>query len=293
MEGSITVSGGDDDFIGFALGYQPGNTSNPGADYLLVDWKRGTQGFDFGTPSCTPGTTAPAGLAVSRVSGIPTADEFWGHTTFDAVCSYLNNGLEELQRGFNLGATGWNVNQSYKFTFEFNATSLRVFVDDVLELDVAGSFNDGRMAFYNFSQAAVTYNAFTLTCPADWQNYGVGWPGTLGVPSLTLDALPVQGTALNMVVGNSLGVGASACLLYSYTSDAIDIGLDGTLLVGSPLLAVQAFHPLAPGGQLVPFTVPTDPLLCGTGVYVQLVQQDPGASAGMSFSEGLLIVIGE
>ncbi|MBL8492451.1 MAG: PEP-CTERM sorting domain-containing protein [Rhodocyclaceae bacterium] len=31
-----------------------------------------------------------------------------------------------------------------------------------MELDVSGAFADGRLAFYNFSQAAVTYSAFTL-----------------------------------------------------------------------------------------------------------------------------------
>ena len=43
--GSISVSGGDDDFIGFVLGFQPGDSTNALADYLLVDWKRGSQAF--------------------------------------------------------------------------------------------------------------------------------------------------------------------------------------------------------------------------------------------------------
>ena len=32
----------------------------------------------------------------------------------------------------------------------------------MLELDVSGSFNDGRLGFYNFSQADVTYSSFTV-----------------------------------------------------------------------------------------------------------------------------------
>jgi len=68
VEGTIeVVTTVDDDFIGFALGFQPGDTTNSNADYLLVDWKQATQFFNFGTPSCTPGRYAPAGLAVSRV----------------------------------------------------------------------------------------------------------------------------------------------------------------------------------------------------------------------------------
>ena len=44
LEGVIRVdTSGDDDFIGFVLGFQPGDFSNPNADYLLFDWKQGNQ----------------------------------------------------------------------------------------------------------------------------------------------------------------------------------------------------------------------------------------------------------
>ena len=163
FQGKIKVeTTGDDDFIGFALGFQPGDTSNSSADYLLVDWKQYNQWYDFGSPSHTPGSTAYEGLAVSHVFGIPTADEFWGHLNFDHASSDLNNGLQELQRGATLGSTGWADNTEYEFKFEFSATSLRIFVDGTLEIDITGSFSDGRIAFYNFSQASVTYSGFTV-----------------------------------------------------------------------------------------------------------------------------------
>ena len=165
FQGKIKVeTTGDDDFIGFALGFQPGDTSNSSADYLLVDWKQGNQSANFGSPSCTPGSFAPRGLAVSQVSGIPTADEFWGHTNFDSpACSDLSSGLAELQRGLVSGGAGWGDFVEYEFQFDFTATSLKVFVDGVLELDISGSFADGRIAFYNFSQACVRYSGFTVT----------------------------------------------------------------------------------------------------------------------------------
>ncbi len=159
ISGVIKSGGGDDDFIGFALGYTPGDTTNAAADYLLIDWKKGNQSYDFGPPSTTPGSVAYAGLAVSRVSGTPTADEFWGHTAFP---TNPGGGLTELARANNLGSTGWAVNQEYKFTFDFGPNNLDVFVDDILELSIAGTFSDGRMAFYNFSQADVTYSAFDI-----------------------------------------------------------------------------------------------------------------------------------
>lgn len=159
VRGKIRVNpAGDDDFIGFAIGYRPGDATNAGADYLLIDWKKVDQYYNFGAPSSTPGSTAYAGLAVSRVTGIPTADEFWGHVNFDADA----NGLQELARGATLGSTGWATSTDYDFRFVFQPTSLQVYVNDGLELSINGSFSDGRMAFYNFSQAAVTYSAFTV-----------------------------------------------------------------------------------------------------------------------------------
>ncbi len=156
LEVDVYTDNADDDYIGFAVGFQSGDTSNPSADYLLVDWKRGTQWFDFGIPSCTPGSTAPAGLAASHVFGVPTADEFWGHTNFDASCSDLNNGLAELARGNTLGNTGWWYDWIH-FRFEYTSTNLKVYVNGNLEIDIGGAFGNGSWAFYNFSQASTHF----------------------------------------------------------------------------------------------------------------------------------------
>lgn len=162
FEGEITVTGSDDDFIGFALGFQPGDSTNPGADYLLVDWKQGNQPYNFSSPSCTPGSTAPQGLAVSRVTGIPTADEFWGHLDLGDCGSQVGS-VQELARATSLGNVGWAQSTAYTFGFEFDATSLDVYVNGALEISISGTFGDGRIAFYNFSQAGVTYSGFELT----------------------------------------------------------------------------------------------------------------------------------
>jgi hypothetical protein len=161
MVGRITVgpNAGDDDYIGFVLGFGPGDTTNALADYLLMDWKQVDQFFDFGNPSTTPGGTAERGLAVSRVTGVPTADEFWAHTDFGA---HAGGTVTELARGATLGDTGWAHGQEYEFKFTFTPTLLEVWVDDVLQMSVAGSFSDGRIGFYNFSQADVTYSGFTV-----------------------------------------------------------------------------------------------------------------------------------
>ena len=155
--GTFVVPGGDDDYVGFALGFNPGDTTNSSADYLLIDWKKGNQSYNFhgASSNSTPGTTAHAGLAVSRVTGIPAADEFWGHTNYPENPS---GGLEELARATTLGSTGWERYASYDLRFVFTDTSLDVFVDNLLEISINGSFNDGRFAFYNFSQGGASYS---------------------------------------------------------------------------------------------------------------------------------------
>ena len=157
--GTITVlpNAGDDDFIGFVFGFDPGDTGDAGADYLLVDWKADTQDFDFGPPSGDPGGLAPVGLAVSRVSGVPSADEFWQHATYGA-----DGGLVELQRGASLGNAGWVRGTPYQLQFVFLPNRFQLFVDGSKEIDILGSFANGRMGFYNFSQASVSYSAFTV-----------------------------------------------------------------------------------------------------------------------------------
>ena len=160
ITGKIKVTGSDDDYIGFALGFLPNSSTNAAADYLLVDWKKGTQNFDFSSPSSSTGGVAYEGLAVSRVTGIPDADEFWQHANLLGTGS--GSGLEELARGSSLGSTGWALNTEYAFTFDFGPNDLEVWVNGVKEIDITGSFANGPLAFYNFSQAGVIYSAFEI-----------------------------------------------------------------------------------------------------------------------------------
>ena len=140
IKGRIKVeTSGDDDFIGFALGYQPGDVTNDDADFLLLDWKQNNQ------------SGARRGMAISHITGPMPSN--WAHTT--------NDSLEEIARAINLGDVGWKDFTEYEFTFELSAARLRVFVDGQLELDLEGTFQNGRLTFYNYSQERVRYSAFT------------------------------------------------------------------------------------------------------------------------------------
>lgn len=144
LSGTIEVqTAGDDDFIGFVLGYDDGDLtgSNPTTDYILVDWKQGTQsGWD-------------AGMAISRVTGaIDTCgtcvgSDAWQHT----------GNVTFLERAATLGNVGWADNTEYLFEIAFTSTLIEVSVDGVQQFGIAGSFENGSFGFYNFSQPSVRY----------------------------------------------------------------------------------------------------------------------------------------
>jgi len=144
LSGQITVqeSGGDNDFIGFVLGYNEGDITNASANYILIDWKQGDQGAGLD------------GLAISKVTGAlypnggtHTSNDAWDHTGV----------VTELARADNLGSTGWLDNTTYNFDLIFKANQIQVSVNNIIELSIAGTFGNGSFGFYNFSQANVLY----------------------------------------------------------------------------------------------------------------------------------------
>jgi hypothetical protein len=155
-----TTSEIDDDFIGFALGFQPKDTTNHTASYLLIDWKNSIPGESLNKDFLATGSggLAKIGLALSHVNGVPTPDEFWQHD--DVKDSPKGEGLTELARAKSLGDVGWSFDKEYDFNFDFTETALKIYVNGQLELELTGNFTDGRLAFYNFSQAGVIYSVY-------------------------------------------------------------------------------------------------------------------------------------
>ncbi|HEX3128889.1 MAG TPA: CARDB domain-containing protein, partial [Thermoanaerobaculia bacterium] len=158
IEGRLRVSSesSDGDAFGLAVGFKPGDTTSSAADYLLIDWRREEQSFRFG---CGGQATARRGLVLSRVTGVPADAELWAHD--NRTCNGTASGVHELARGKRFGATGWTPGTEYTFALEATPDRLRLFINGVLELDVTGSFPNGRLAFYGYSQADVTYSGFS------------------------------------------------------------------------------------------------------------------------------------
>jgi hypothetical protein len=143
LSGTIEVkTTGDDDFVGFVLGYQDGEFNSTSADFWLIDWKQNDQ------------NPAIDGLALSHVTGDITAsaaNDFWQHVGV----------VNEVARATNLGSTGWADNTEYTFDLTFTDSLIEVFVDGALEISYSGSFTDGAFGFYNYSQGSVSYAGIT------------------------------------------------------------------------------------------------------------------------------------
>lgn len=175
LSGTIRVNtNGDDDFVGFVLGYKAGDLNNATTDFLLIDWKQLNQG--------SFGCNADVGLSISRVTaGLGNDAGAWCHQGF---------GVTELQRGATLGATGWADLTEYTFDLEFTSSNVKVYVNGNLELNVNGSFADGAFGFYNYSQSNVLYAGIEedvlpptpggVPEPATWAMLILGF-GTVGV----------------------------------------------------------------------------------------------------------------
>ncbi len=146
----------DDDYFGIALGFDtlPGD---PATDFLLIDWKQADQNIDW--LDGTGPVDGHSGLAVSRVRGNPTLNEYWGHIDSPANPA---GGFTELARGATLGHTGWVDGTTYAFVVEYTTTRLDVWVDGSHEISITGDFPAGPIAFYDFSQPGLEVSGVTF-----------------------------------------------------------------------------------------------------------------------------------
>lgn len=153
LAGEITVeTSGDDDFIGFVLGYNTGEFESSTADFWLIDWKQEDQFF-------APLGNSSIGLSLSHVTGdvgSATEADLWQHS----------GTVNEVQRAATLGATGWNDNETNSFELTFTSDLIEIRVNDVVELSYTSAengaqFTDGSFGFYNYSQTNVRYAGIT------------------------------------------------------------------------------------------------------------------------------------
>lgn len=163
LAGSVSVNTAlDDDFLGFVFGFDHNEIGDAGADYLVLDWKQGSQITNF----WGPGIFAESGMALSRVTGDTSGAQgdidAWTHT----------GAYAEIDRSAALGATGWQDSTSYDFEIIYSEQRLEVWVS---WMDDGGAFEvkaidyeagpgetlpTGHFGFYSFSQEQTEFSGW-------------------------------------------------------------------------------------------------------------------------------------
>lgn len=152
--GSWQVVGdaGDDDYMGFAFGYQ--NSSN----FYLFDWKQGTQGY--------VGRTAAEGMTIKKFDGAGnngqvdlSLEEFWENQ--------VNFGDMTVLATNHSSTAGWVDTVLYDFLLDFNLTPGEIHIvvkqgaTELWDVTVNDStFTAGQFGFFNNSQQNVRYAGF-------------------------------------------------------------------------------------------------------------------------------------
>jgi len=156
--GVMTTS--DDDFFGFALGFEAGETGyGANTNYLVLSWKQLDQ---------APG--GKRGLALLHVfGGAPTGSH--GNNPLWRYGYQPEFPVSVLRWATTRENIGWGNNTLYDWTIRYRPDSLVVTVDGVEEFNVLASdwpdlfpngFPDGQVVFYGLSQQDVEY---TITGP--------------------------------------------------------------------------------------------------------------------------------
>jgi hypothetical protein len=124
---------------------------------------------------------------------------------------------------------------------------------------------------------------------ASWSNYGSGFPGSNGVPAMTSRGNPMLGTTGTVDVANSYGQPTIGLLFAGFQQASMHSAWGGDLLVVPTITLPITF---SYGANSFSGSLPDDPLLMGTKLDLQVIEADPGAAKGVSFTQGLELVLG-
>jgi Tol biopolymer transport system component len=119
--------------------------------------------------------------------------------------------------------------------------------------------------------------------------YGSGYAGSNGIPTLTENGAAAVGGTFSLEITDSSGAWTVGFLLVGTAQASTPSGRGGTILVAAPTILPFVVPPT--GASLLE-TVPFDPAYVGTVFDLQVVEADPGAQYGLSFTAGLELKTG-
>jgi hypothetical protein len=126
---------------------------------------------------------------------------------------------------------------------------------------------------------------------ATWMNYGWGWPGNLGVPSIAPASDPILRSDTTILIGNSNPdpAGTTGFLVIGWDPAQTPTALGGDLFV-DPWSMTAIVLPV--GGLQHVQSLPGAEWMEGSSLYLQALVLDPWASHGVSFTPGLELRLG-
>jgi len=138
-----------------------------------------------------------------------------------------------------------------------------------------------------------------VDCTGTVVAYGTPYPGTGGIaPSLGVTGCPRIGGSVTLDVTQGVGE-AHACIVIGLNGRANAHLAGGTLWVAPPFATVLVFDLGGPNGLAgagsasVPFDIPNKQALVGLTVNLQGGIIDPGATFGVSLTNGVEVTIGD
>jgi Thrombospondin C-terminal region len=152
LRGQIRVASNawDDDYIGFVMGYNSPLNTSKNMDLLLLDWRK------------TEAGAQKEGFAIARVQG-----EVTDYTSSGFFNRTSSSTFDILETNYGAGL-GWHAGTDYNFEIMYMSDRVTVnvsggqFSSPTAVIDVAGTFQEGRFGFYNYSQESVTYSSYTV-----------------------------------------------------------------------------------------------------------------------------------
>ncbi|MBL8842016.1 MAG: hypothetical protein JNL90_10885 [Planctomycetes bacterium] len=238
--------------------------------------------------AATAGASGPNMLATAPIGGLPDGTH---STTLDFPCpvaslTFAAIGVDSVGPAATVDVWSGGALAGSVAVTGAGTPSVPVVVDltaftEVTRLELHSITDVGGVGWDDFR--------FCEATTAAWSNYGVGWPGALGVPNFTCRTPPAIGTTLTAELENSAGVSTIAVVLLGVQQAQLPTRKGGDFLV-LPLLSFTL--PLAPGVTAIDADLDDDPTLCGLEFFAQALELDSGASGGLSFTPGLKLVLG-
>jgi Tol biopolymer transport system component len=293
-----------------AIGASPNGISNDGSIVLLVTGQAlvpedTNSKADAYVRDRTNGVTERASLATGggQITGVAAAGmsndgRFVGFlsvaddATFDDHNGFLDLIIHDRVLGISTLVSRGTLDERiahYPYLEPYGSDPGRWISDDgsqiVFESDTPDLVSGDTTGLADVFLRSLDRHAATTT------HYGSGWPGTGGViPTLSPRTPPYRGAQLDVDVTNSAGASTIALVFVGFARSDVATSLGGSLLVDSTLVIPLG---LADAGATLSGVLPTDYWAKGLALDLQGIELDSGASRGVSFTDGLELVLGD